>query len=69
MAQLHLTISGMTCGHCVAAVERALDGVPGVAGRKVSIGAAEVEYDPARTGPQRITAAVREMGYPAESAG
>ncbi|GAB6171530.1 hypothetical protein JCM15765_10080 [Paradesulfitobacterium aromaticivorans] len=32
-----LRIKGMTCGHCRAAVERALLGVPGVTGAQVNL--------------------------------
>jgi copper chaperone len=63
MAHIRLKIMGMSCGHCVAAVERALDGVEGVQKRQVSVGVAEIDYDPACTTPERITAAVTAEGY------
>jgi copper chaperone CopZ len=58
-------ITGMSCGHCVAAVERALDGLPGVARRQVRVGAAEVQYDPAQVTPERIRKAIADAGYEA----
>lgn len=63
MERATLTIGGMSCGHCVAAVDRALRGVDGVAVEGVRVGRAEVAYDPARTAPEAIAAAVREEGY------
>ncbi len=32
-------IEGMTCGHCVASVEKALSAVPGVSGAKADLAA------------------------------
>lgn len=34
-----LKIEGMTCGHCVASVEKALLAVPGVSGAKADLAA------------------------------
>ena len=62
-----LAISGMSCGHCVAAVKSALDAVPGVAVRDVTIGSATVALDPA-TSPENALNAVREAGYEAHLA-
>lgn len=47
MATYELTIEGMTCGHCVRAVEEALRDVPGVRNVTVEIGRARVETDEA----------------------
>ena len=62
-----IAISGMSCGHCVAAVKSALDAVPGVAVQNVTIGSATVALDPA-TSPDTAIGAVREAGYEAELA-
>ena len=35
MATTVLRVGGMTCNHCVMAVTKALEGVPGVTGAKV----------------------------------
>ncbi|MCZ7687608.1 MAG: cation transporter [Sandaracinaceae bacterium] len=40
-----LKIEGMTCGHCVRAVEQVLTRVPGVHRAEVAIGTARVETD------------------------
>lgn len=58
-----LTIRGMNCGGCVRAVARALQEVEGVEVKRVEVGAAEVGYDPALAGPERIAAAVRGAGF------
>jgi copper chaperone len=69
MSTLTLKIDGMTCGHCVAAVKRALDSVPGVTEADVAIGSATVHVDDQMLTADRaavsITEAVAEEGYPA----
>lgn len=45
MATFDLKIEGMTCGHCVRAVEEALRTIPGVRDVTVEIGRARVEAD------------------------
>ncbi len=68
MDKLTMHITGMTCGHCVAGVTRALKGVPGVTIDQVAIGTASVAYDPASTTPADIVKAVEEEGYHVASA-
>ena len=63
MPSLRLSISGMSCQHCVRAVQGALQGVPGVRVEEVSIGAARIEYDPAQTSLEAIVDAVNDEGY------
>jgi copper chaperone len=58
-----LHIDGMTCGHCAAAVRRALDGLDGVEVDYVQIGEARVHYDEATVNHDAIAAAVEEEGY------
>jgi copper chaperone len=65
MSHLVLTISGMSCGHCLNSVNRALAELPGVVVTGVRIGRAEVDYEPEQIGPERIIAAVAAQGYPA----
>jgi copper chaperone CopZ len=61
----HLTlhIEGMSCGHCLHAVNRALTELPGVEVESVRMGRAELQYDDQRTDPARIEAAVADAGY------
>jgi copper chaperone CopZ len=63
-----LDIEGMSCAMCVRHVAKALTDIPGVEARNVTIGSAEVEFDPAITPEDRILDAVRLAGYPARIA-
>lgn len=63
MERVSVQIDGMSCGHCVAAVERALRALPGVDVEQVAVGSATVAYDPAVVSLDRIHAAVRAVGY------
>jgi copper chaperone CopZ len=60
-ATLH--IEGMSCGHCLNAVNRALRAVPGVRIDAVSIGRAEVTYDETTIQPSDLETAVADAGY------
>ncbi|HET9785401.1 MAG TPA: cation transporter [Terriglobales bacterium] len=60
-----LKINGMSCGHCVTAVERALDQLPGVTARQVRVGSADIQYDPERVGLEQIRKAITDEGYEA----
>jgi copper chaperone len=66
---LTLQIDGMSCGHCVARVQKALSGLDGVEVKKVEVGSAEMSYDPARVAPGRILEAVDRTGFQPQVAG
>ena len=68
MTPLVLSINGMSCGHCLNAVRRALSETPGVTVESVRIGRADLQYDPALTSPDRIASAMTEAGYEATHA-
>ena len=63
MRQATLHIEGMSCGHCLDAVNRALSVVPGVRIDAIRIGRADVSYDENTTGPSDLEAAVADAGY------
>ena len=63
MRQATLYIEGMSCGHCLNAVNRALSVVPGVRIDALRIGRADVSYDENTTGPSQLEAAVADAGY------
>jgi copper chaperone len=63
MRQATLHIEGMSCGHCLSAVNRALSGVPGVRVDALRIGRADVSYDENITDPPQLEAAVTDAGY------
>jgi copper chaperone CopZ len=65
MKHVILAIDGMSCGHCVATVQRALTELDGVTVRAVRVGEADVEYDPTTVSEETLTAAVAKHGYPA----
>jgi copper chaperone len=70
MKTARLQVEGMTCDHCVAAVEKALKSQQGVRDAKVRLegGAAEVEYEEGTVAPEQLIAAVEEEGYRARVA-
>ncbi len=63
MRQATLHIEGMSCGHCLNAVNQALGSLPGVRIEQIRIGRADVSYDESVTDPSRLEAAVAEAGY------
>lgn len=64
-SDLHIT--GMSCQHCVRAVQQALAAVPDVTTEDVEIGRARVRYDPADVDPAALRDAVEEAGYEIQS--
>ncbi len=63
---LTLPVTGMTCGHCVAAVSKALAAVPGIADRTVSIGNVALTLEPdadAASVRSQAEEAIRAEGY------
>jgi copper chaperone len=63
MTTLKLAIEGMSCGHCLNAVNRSLAGLAGVKIKSVAVGRAELEFDPAVMDSPRIIAAIDDAGY------
>ena len=63
MDRITMKIEGMTCGHCVSQVRKALEGLEGVQIEEVKVGAATVAYDPTGTSEAQIEQAVEEQGY------
>lgn len=65
MSEIKLTITGMTCEHCVRAATKALEQVPGVDSAAVTLtpGGAVVQGS---ADPAELIAAVKEEGYEAQ---
>jgi len=61
-----LKVTGMTCMHCVGAVKRALEGVPGVEAAQVSLEQAQALVT-GNADVAAMVAAVKEAGYSAEA--
>ncbi|HEX6590126.1 MAG TPA: heavy-metal-associated domain-containing protein [Longimicrobiales bacterium] len=68
MNRTTLKIGGMSCGHCVMSVKKALEGMEGVKVESVSVGAASVEHEPAIATADDIVRAIGEVGYEAQVA-
>ncbi len=66
MENVTLRISGMSCGHCVARVQKALGSLDGVAVDSVTVGEAHVRMDGARRTTADLTRAVEAAGYKVE---
>jgi copper chaperone len=63
MKPVTLHIEGMSCGHCLNAVNRALTSLPGVTLESIQIGRASLHYDESVVDPLAIQNAVRDAGY------
>jgi copper chaperone len=63
MQTVTLAITGMSCGHCVDAVRRALASLHGADVRDVAIGKATVSIDPAVVTIDALIDAVEDQGY------
>ena len=63
MDRITMKIDGMTCGHCVAQVTKALKGLEGVEVEQVKVGSATVAFDPAAASEQGIAQAIEDQGY------
>ncbi len=69
MSTLDLHIEGMSCQHCIRAVQETLSALPGVTVSHVEIGSASVELDPAQVAPHIVTDALADAGYVAAVSG
>lgn len=69
MEKIVLKVDGMTCGHCVGKVEKALKELPGIEVSRVDLkkGTAEVKYVKSKQTIEDLNKAVREAGYESES--
>ena len=65
METVNFKVEGMTCGGCVAGVTRVLKALAGVDEVAVTLtpGAALITFDPARTNPPALRAAIEGAGY------
>ncbi|NOY06276.1 MAG: heavy-metal-associated domain-containing protein [Chlorobi bacterium] len=62
MTEIHLTIEGMSCDHCVMAVRKALEQLP-VEVKDVRVGSALVVLEESEVGVEQLKQAVEEAGY------
>ena len=63
MAEVDLTIEGMSCQHCVMRVKKSMDQLPGVSKADVDVGTASITYDESRIKNEDLERAVETAGY------
>ena len=63
METVKIAISGMSCGHCVAAVTKALNALPGVTVQGVAVGSASVQLEPGVGSLSAVEAAIDGAGF------
>jgi copper chaperone len=63
MKTREVRIDGMSCGHCVMAVQKNLMAVPNLVVESVEIGKAVVRYDENQVTAETIRQAVEKAGY------
>lgn len=65
MEKIKLTVEGMSCQHCVKAVNNAVGALPGISRVAVDLEAktVTVDYDPAQSSVQTIKAEIEDQGY------
>jgi len=60
----HIQVKGMTCEHCVAAVTKALQSLPGVSEVQVDLASGLVSYQSARpVPPEEVARVITAAGY------
>ncbi|WP_353193017.1 cation transporter [Pandoraea pnomenusa] len=64
---MQVQVEGMTCGHCVKAVTRAITELDGAAKVNVDLGAGRVDVE-SRLSPSEISAAITDAGYTVKGA-
>ncbi|MCP5266997.1 MAG: heavy-metal-associated domain-containing protein [Burkholderiaceae bacterium] len=60
---ISLQVKGMSCGHCVRAVEQAIRDMDADAGVNVDLGSGKVDVDSTKLGREQLVAAITEEGY------
>ncbi|HEX4935138.1 MAG TPA: cation transporter [Gemmatimonadaceae bacterium] len=65
MERVTLKVEGMSCGHCVKAVQKAVAGVEGAVAENVQIGSVTVAFDEGKTTVGALIDAVQDAGYDA----
>ncbi|MEO5799660.1 MAG: copper chaperone [Gemmatimonadales bacterium] len=63
MSTVTLHIEGMSCSHCLNAVNKALGSIAGATVQSVQIGRAVIESGPGGPTPDALAAAVTSAGY------
>jgi copper chaperone len=65
MQKTVLKVDGMSCEHCVRAIQKAVGALPGTGGASVDLKAKSVtvEYDSSQVSLEQIRLAIEDQGY------
>jgi copper chaperone len=63
MKDLHIEIVGMTCEHCVRAVNNRLAATPGITVNAVKVGSADIGLDESKVSMADVEEAISDEGY------
>ncbi|MBT2679570.1 copper chaperone CopZ [Bacillus sp. ISL-35] len=65
MEKVTLNVVGMSCGHCVKAIEGSVGELSGVSNVKVHLesGKVDVEYSPTKVSLDKIKETIDDQGY------
>ncbi|WP_432353194.1 copper chaperone CopZ [Sporosarcina sp. A2] len=65
MEQTTLTVKGMSCGHCVKAVEDSVGKLEGVESVSVNLdaGTVQVSHNPVHADSEKIQETIEDQGY------
>jgi copper ion binding protein len=64
MSTVSVTVTGMSCGHCVSSVRDEVGSIPGVTAVDVALASGTVTVDSVREiAPDAIQSAIEEAGY------
>lgn len=65
MEIIKLSVSGMSCNHCVRAIENALKNVDGISETRVSLSenTVELKFDSTFVSKEKIASVIEEEGY------
>ncbi|MGO4108339.1 cation transporter [Paenibacillus sp. YAF4_2] len=63
MTNVTLKVEGMSCGHCVSAVEKAITGAGASGSVDLAAGKVTVQYDDKKVTLEAIKGAIEEQGY------
>ncbi len=66
---IELKVSGMSCNHCQAAVDKALKSIQGVTSANVNLANGTASVEGTNINPDVLIAAIVEEGYSASLAG
>lgn len=69
MKEITLNVQGMSCNHCVQAVEGAVNELPGIERALVDLkeNNVAIQYDEDTVNIKQITEAIEEQGYDVEA--